>query len=209
MTQNDILDMSLDDIVAQNQREKRRPRRSGGRSHRSDKPYNRQTRTMDVDDQETSRTDERRSRTSRRRREPRDKKSTPSTSLARVLVQPLALGIDEDSIESEFRQVGPVRAVHLMGPYQAVVEYIHEDDAHQAVTTLDGERLSTISDKSIRVQPFHGHIPQEDATPSKPSGVRIVGASSVFSRLGQPQEIKPAITTKSLRARAELRERLG
>ncbi|KAJ1650133.1 hypothetical protein IWQ61_008981 [Dispira simplex] len=195
MTQRDILDMSLDDIVTKNQRENRRPRRSGGRSRRSDKPYIRQTRAMDVDDQETSRADERRSRTSRRRREPRDKKATSSISLARVLVQPLALGIDEDSIESEFRQVGPVRMVHLVGPYQAVVEYMHENDAQQAVTTLDGERLSTIS---------------EDPTPSKPSSVRIVGASSVFSRLGQPPEdTRPAITTKSLRARAELRQRLG
>ncbi|KAJ1993896.1 hypothetical protein H4R33_000465 [Dimargaris cristalligena] len=212
----DLLSMSLDDIVAS---KRDRPSSGRQRSRRTERPSRREDRRPYA--QRPRRSTSRDSKWKNDLyvdRYPASAKPNeaaqgipepvpveevpPPTSM--VFVDNLSHSVEEDDIEREFRQIGPVSKVVVqydvagqpMG--QAIVEFVTPEDAMEAQRTLDGERLLSITNRSLHIRQYHG------TTKAQPrvSNMSIRGASSVFTRLSIEPTARPvAISTRDLRSR--------
>ncbi|KAJ1974046.1 hypothetical protein H4R35_003802 [Dimargaris xerosporica] len=213
------LDRSLDDIIGSS-RESSRSRRQ----ERSHKPYQRSRRQRsDVhrwdhdlyrDSPHGGSTRDDLPRSTRVDTVYERHSTAPAANMAprttrSVLVDNLSRSADEDTLEREFRQAGPVDKVvlqydtegHPLG--QAVVTFRSAEDATQAQLTLDGERIHALSLRSIHVRPFYGRA----VTKPRASNIAITGASSVFSRLGGVEAPPVDISLDALRQQSRANQR--
>ncbi|KAJ1979039.1 hypothetical protein H4R34_002983 [Dimargaris verticillata] len=217
---NSALDRSLDDII-ESSRDSSRSRRH----ERSHKPYQQSrrqrsdVRRWDHDlyrespSGDGTRDDTQRSALVDTAYE-RHSTTTPTPNMAprttrSVLVDNLSRKADEDTLEREFRQAGPVDKVVLQYDTegyplgQAVVTFRSVEDATQAQLTLDGERIHALSMRSIHVRPFYGRA----VTKPRASNIAITGASSVFSRLGGVEAPPVDISLDALRQQSRANQR--
>ncbi|KAJ1910031.1 hypothetical protein IWQ60_010870 [Tieghemiomyces parasiticus] len=117
---------------------------------------------------------------------PSGDEATAVTQTTMVFVDNLNRSAQEEDVAQEFRQIGPVKKIVMQfdlegrSTGQAIVEFMTAQDAQQALTTLDGERVHGISSRSIHIRPYVGSVKSQPRL----SHVSITGASSVFSRLG-------------------------